>query len=343
MLLLAAAAATGVRCKNGSVRDSSVDAGHTVDLAVRDVAPPERQAARDRRPLDGPQCDAPRTACNGYCVDLSADISNCGKCGNTCRPGRGEVCHAGSCVCAAGTAMCNDSCVNTMADKANCGACGVACGASCISGACLDFFDCGAGLTDIKQDSLNCGRCGDVCSVCQPTMCGLPYFGPVCGIVLVSTDTDMNNCGTCDHKCTGGLFCANGMCGSEPCPGTLCQGICVDLAIDNRHCGACLNACDQRRGFLCKNSQCTCAYPGMTVCGNQCVWTDGYDPSNCGACGKRCIGPKRCNKGICACDPKIPDDCGSCTNLQWDPLNCGACGKACLPGEVCQSGICGPP
>lgn len=41
-------------------------------------------------------CTAPLTACNGACVDVSEDTTNCGACGNSCPDG--YYCSGGLCI-----------------------------------------------------------------------------------------------------------------------------------------------------------------------------------------------------------------------------------------------------
>ena len=60
-----------------------------------------------------------------------------------------------------------------------------------------------------------------------------------------------------DNDCCGGAECADGACACKP-DRDACGGPCSKLATDERHCGACGNACGQ--GTTCKNG--TCAAPG---------------------------------------------------------------------------------
>lgn len=93
----------------------------------------------------------------------------------------------------------------------------------------------------------------------------------------------------------------------------LCAGMCVDLASDPRHCGACNNACDQ---------------------GQQCVL---------GACEGTEIGPLPIARGLvpeCAA-PRLECD-GLCVDPERDPDHCGGCASACDSG-VCEQGRCALP
>jgi len=97
-------------------------------------------------------CPPGRTYCDGRCVDLATDDTNCGTCGNVCSQPGGRMylgyCSRGTCEwqCAAGRADCNgnsdDGCeVNTMSDPQNCGGCGIVCdgiaGQACAGGRCV--------------------------------------------------------------------------------------------------------------------------------------------------------------------------------------------------------------
>ncbi|TKY53988.1 Stigma-specific STIG protein 1 [Spatholobus suberectus] len=61
--------------------------------------------------------------CMSKCVNLSTDVSNCGKCGKKCS--YGEIC-------------CEGKCVNPQTNEKHCGKCGNKCNAesSCIYGMC---------------------------------------------------------------------------------------------------------------------------------------------------------------------------------------------------------------
>jgi hypothetical protein len=95
------------------------------------------------------------------------------------------------------------------------------------------------------------------------------------------------------------------ICPDNPslCPGTCCNGVCVDTSIDVRNCGSCGTQCET--GTVCADSRCGCL-PTGTACGS----------------GQSCCG----NAG--------------CKSLMSDINNCGACGKACGTGSTCAGGVC---
>jgi hypothetical protein len=81
-------------------------------------------------------CPAGTAVCDGQCVNLAVDPTNCGTCGNHC--GGGTVCTPdgldvtrSSCQCQPGEVICGYGptavCANLFKDEANCGTCGHAC------------------------------------------------------------------------------------------------------------------------------------------------------------------------------------------------------------------------
>jgi stigma-specific protein Stig1 len=101
---------------------------------------------------------------------------------------------------------------------------------------------------------------------------------------------------------------------------TRCGDVCVSLASDAAHCGACSNAC--ATGARCSAGACV-AGPvcGDSVCsvGETCASC----PSDCGACSY-------CGDG--SCDPG--ESCRSC------PDDCGACPCRTGTSDCCGDGVC---
>ncbi|MEN9796374.1 MAG: hypothetical protein RL653_70 [Pseudomonadota bacterium] len=156
-------------------------------------------------PQQGVVCQVGTDKCNGGCADFSADVRNCGACGNAC--GSGQECRSGVCACAAGTTSCDGACVVTATDARHCGGCGNACApgdvcgaeltadggvaASCRSTCAEGTVQCGQGCVDLSNDSQNCGACGVACDnqrSCRGGVCAYDVvlactsFGQVTGV-----------------------------------------------------------------------------------------------------------------------------------------------------------------
>ena len=145
-------------------------------------------------------------------------------------------------------------------------------------------------------------------------------------------------------------------------PISCCSGICVDTAVDARHCGACGAACAQPPGGApaCAGGHCVigaCDADRLDCDGdaaNGCEVNPRGDVGNCGACGKACAGGANqanactdgvcstsCNAGFADCDADAANGCE--VDTRTDTMNCGACGGACAVGNGlarCQGGAC---
>jgi len=126
---------------------------------------------------------------------------------------------------------------------------------------------------------------------------------------------------------------------------TKCQGQCVNLDWDNRHCGTCGKQCQD--GEVCSQGSCisgtTCEDLGLTTCDGVCA-NLANDPGNCGECGHACNPGQNCIDGFCTGGESCADqglvDCqGQCVDLNSDSANCGECGHFCSGFPCCQ-GLC---
>src|SRR5215217_4641945 len=93
---------------------------------------------------------------------------------------------------------------------------------------------------------------------------------------------------------------------------TRCEGRCVNLLRNERHCGSCFNRCEEGEecvGGVCQGGGCP---SGTTPCGTQCCQT-----------GETCV------NGTCCPNAQL---CGTGTSL-----------TCCAEGEECVDGVCGPP
>ncbi|XXX80135.1 MXAN_6577-like cysteine-rich protein [Sorangium sp. So ce134] len=149
-------------------------------------------------------CDPPTSACDGVCVSLRSDRSNCGACGVACSVG--EACVAGACEargegggdgeggrgeagggvggedgapegCGDNPALerCDGECVDTRTDPNHCGRCGKQCapGRACVGGLCgriclEGLTDCGDTCVDLTSDAQHCGQCDRACGPGRP-------------------------------------------------------------------------------------------------------------------------------------------------------------------------------
>jgi len=163
-----------------------------------------------------------------------------------------------------------------------------------------------------------------------------------------------------------------GRCG----PLESCGDACVDLSVDDSHCGTCGRACGS--GRRCEAGVCVCA-EGLVECGaacvdlrrsadhcggceracpstlscragecgcelgercgDRCVDTE-TDRSSCGGCGVLCSVDRACVDGRCSCESGAECEVGECMDLQTDDSHCGACGQACGVGRTCVAARC---
>jgi hypothetical protein len=314
----------------------------------------------------GRGCPCPRGQyqCDGTCIDVQNDDSNCGSCGNACS---GEqTCQSGVCACPdAGQTYCSQSgaCTDLSNDYHNCGSCGNACsieGQTCVNGVCQCgggfsvpghssvWEVCGNACTDVANDPNNCRTCGNACpggASCQDMFCKCPdvFTGkgyepgtPIyCDGSWSCLTSDSNNCGSCGNVCAEGQICTDGSC-YDPCHNpdypdycSKLQG-CTNLNWDINNCGT----CDK-----------DCTLMGYTVagcCDGQC--TDLSTTSNCRGCGFTCSTNQVCDTETgCVCPEPYTQCPQGCLNLSTDTNHCGTCGHDCSQlgtGYSCCDGTC---
>ncbi len=208
---------------------------------------------------------------SGYvCADLASDASNCGACGNVCRPGPLEdaACFDGRCVyqCAEGAVRCGGTCTLLEWDPDNCGACGNACPEAapyCSQGVCSPCQPgltlCGDSCVDLGSNPDHCGGCGNLCGGSTPNC----YQGACVG--------------GCQRSCPEG-WCGGDGCGGEcACPdGFICMGDGLNMCVPS-------------------DGDCPA---GLTLCNGSCTNLS-FDTLNCGACGNVCGGGETCSGGVC--------------------------------------------
>jgi hypothetical protein len=290
---------------------------------------------------------------DGCELPLSADILNCGACGNKCEATTGTPsCQSGICsiVCNTGLGNCDGNITNgcetnLQGDALHCGSCTNVCSTSgglpsCANGQCSIACSAGMGNCDnnvangcednLNADPSNCGACGTVCSNAN----GAPgCFGGQCTITCTS------NFGNCDNDVTNG-----------------CE---TNIKSSVLNCNSCGNVCSTNHGTpSCSNGTCTIACAaGYGNCDNDAsngCETQLTTNANCGACGTACNLPnatESCATGTCtltACNTGYGDCDGNDNNgceisFSNDPSHCGSCAKSCSTVNgtpSCVSGAC---
>jgi hypothetical protein len=150
-----------------------------------------------------PICESEHETCCGFsCADTSTDPSNCGGCGETCRPG--ETCAAGECVCApqcegkvCGPNRCGGSC-GSCPGKLVCNRAGTAC-------ICRTPSQCPPPSVCQQATCAN-GECG-VRDAPNGTRCQTAQGSGICcgGTCEVAACTDNSQCPATAPVCSGGV------------------------------------------------------------------------------------------------------------------------------------------
>jgi hypothetical protein len=214
-----------------------------------------------------PSCSGSTAACcEGTCIDLAADVSSCGTCGNACPSsgpaGSHAVCNYGTCewACDAGKSECSSACVDLTRDPKNCGTCGKTCSAEqlCSAGqcatACVDgYTPCDGQCVYTPDDPEHCGSCTTVCRAptngtasCEQSNCkkNCPLAGTkLCGDACISVSSDISNCGNCGAVCSLPVGappgatpkCSSGTCGWA-CPGDAPYCFALDACVPAQTC-----------------------------------------------------------------------------------------------------------
>lgn len=172
----------------------------------------------------------------------------------------------------------------------------------------------------------------------------------------------------------GAIGCGDALVGASCVAGySPCDGECVNLAADYRHCGACGVDCGE---FTCVSGACSdtrrvpsgdadvpdpvdasipkqpyeydagmdlvqaCEVGRASCPGVGCVVV-GLDPAHCSGCGQACAQAELCSAGKCVlnCEAGLQDCNGGCVDLQTSSRHCGSCGRLCASG-ICEQGVC---
>ena len=262
--------------------------------------------------------------------------------GDSCKKGgEGCACHSGG-TCSEGLICLSDRCVNVGAYYTT----------EMDGGGGAAFGAAGTGGMDSGTEV------GDGC----------PAYQTECAGKCLDTNSDSVNCGGCGRVCPAGTVCdGSGRCAVTCAKGrVVCNGVCVDPAVDRNHCGASGDCEGANAGNVCEAGE-VCG--GSGVCELSCqaglVNCDGVciDPytsrETCGASGD-CRGEKAgtvcaageiCSAGACApsCRAGLVNCDGTCIDPKNDRNYCGASddctgdntGAVCADGEVCNgAGTC---
>jgi hypothetical protein len=247
------------------------------------VCPPEELADPTRNCTC--VCRPGLTRCNGVCVDLQTDITNCGSCGNNCDDGDGcttDVCVAGQCAnieignCCQSNADCDDgdtcttnSCVANQCQSAPllCTGGDVCTGVQCVPGFGCEFFPLCNDGDDCTEDICDAGT-------------GACSYSPLTGNPCIDSGTGQP--GTCN----------NGVCDTQFCPPS--QDLCNPVS------------CDADNGCVCAQivhtAESFCSGAKPLLCSGDCSHED---PTICESVfgpGARCVVASCCSGGS-ACAP----------------------------------------
>ena len=314
---------------------------------------------------------------DGCETEIRSSVDNCGRCNRRCNiPHALPLCENGICDidhckdCSAPDDGCdpdlneygryadcdgvvNNGCeVNLTDDYSNCGVCGRYCEPQNGTGMCVDGA-CRIGACEMFK-----GDCDKI-------------YENGCEVNL---NTDIDNCGACDHPCAfanASAVCATRLCimgpcnyGYKDCNDDNNDGCERDILTDITNCGRCGNTClnaPHMHGASCVSGACVSGEcdEGWADCNDDLydgcetyVWED---LRNCGTCGKECDyanADNVCVEGECVieqcfygfddCNGEIRDGCE--IEMLSDPNHCGGCGDACdLPNtdqHLCLSGDC---
>jgi hypothetical protein len=185
--------------------------------------------------------------CNGTCVDLTADVDNCGSCGHSCDDGNActtDSCSAGQCVHTPVAVDDGNPCTVDACDPIT-GAvthapvdCSAAATGPCTTGVC----NASTGVCEAQaaNEGGACMTTGGLSGACTDGEC-VPT--DLCVDVTCTTPDTCHDPGACDPS--------SGIC-SEPVPT-------VDFMNDEFNCGSCGHECfGEKRNSTCSGGECVC-------------------------------------------------------------------------------------
>ncbi|MFO0603598.1 MAG: hypothetical protein U0324_10515 [Polyangiales bacterium] len=235
-------------------------------------------------------CDGNRA--NGCEVNLNADPSNCGRCGNACAPANATAaCSAGACgytACNAGFGDCDgvraNGCeVDTQSTVAHCGGCGRACSATngtpaCAGGNCSITCSFTGTATVDPPGFLYRTRWGDCDGDARTNGCETSLLTTSACHACGRACSFPNAAPTCSPQSATQCAIASCNAGFADCNAVQSDGCEVDTANDNLNCGACGARCLRStcRQSACRptNDACSGATP-INLAGGRQLWLSG--------------------------------------------------------------------
>ena len=279
-------------------------------------------------PDAGPQntCAGTLVLCGTRCLDLQAEVENCGTCGHAC--GQGQVCNRGTCA-----VLPNDCTTQAQGCGAGyfCDPISKKCMSGCrLSNDCPSGATCNAGTCECATGQHACGQacvtdtapasCGSRCSVCpQPAQSTSTCAAATCGFTCntgymanAGACLDIDECATANGGCSPNAACTNTP-GARTCTcntGYTGSGVsCTDV----NECLANNGGCDVNA--TCANTlgarTCTCA-SGFTGNGQTCADVNECQSNN-GGCNVNATCTNTPGARTCACNAGFSGNGLSCT------------------------------
>ncbi|MGC4116259.1 MAG: hypothetical protein QM765_17110 [Myxococcales bacterium] len=277
------------------------------------------------------ECPAGEACVSGQCqVSCEAAGGKCGAltaAGVLCDPGYESNGSAG--VCFAGGGCCTPKTTGCLTD-ADCGS----------------AMLCFAGVCELSCEAAG-GQCASLTSAGLTCPAGMVANGSAgfCGVGAGCCVPSFITC-SADADCVAGKVCVNGLCQGGCAAGqTLCSGVCVDLAYNSAHCGACGAVC--AAGETCNSGLCqagsACSADADCAAGEACV--AGFCVAlgqTCEAAGGKC-GSLTAAGVLCEAGYVANGAAGTCAiggSCCTPATATCASDSDCLLGQVCLSGEC---
>ncbi len=222
--------------------------------------------------------------------------------------------------------------VDAGMDAASGAAIGEACddGTECASGVCFPTGFGTSACTETCDDDDGCPRGWACDDRSGRRVCTCAASAETCDGADQDCDARVDEGAPETLGCGAGQVCEAGSCTCGA--GDRCDGECVDVSEDPRHCGACGAAC--AGGERCRAGAC-CAPAPESCNGADDDCDQRIDEGLPSALG--CAPGETCSGGACACGATCDD---ACVDTTADARHCGGCDRACADGLDCVDGAC---